>query len=96
MSVFFLTGTYPGNYLLNKTKRVEWIEEKLSLVQEHHMDGFNIDFESEIPRSGPESAGLTALARETTHMFHDAVPCSQVVINCFIIGLSNHQNCASK
>jgi hypothetical protein len=82
----FLSGTYPENDLLNETRRMEWIEEKLSLVQEHHMDGFNIDFEGQIPRTGLEAAGLTALARETTHKFHDTVPYSQVIVSCFITG----------
>jgi hypothetical protein len=90
--LFLLAGTYPENHLLNETKRVEWIEEKLSLVQEHHLDGFNIDFESQVPRTGLEAAGLTALVRETTRRFHDALPSSQVIVKCLITGSSNLKN----
>ncbi|XP_069694468.1 di-N-acetylchitobiase-like [Periplaneta americana] len=74
-------GTLPDEYLLNETLRMQWIEEKLSLAQEHYLDGFNIDFESEIPRGDPKAAGLTALAAEMTLKFHQAIPFSQVTID---------------
>lgn len=76
-----LFGACPTNYLLNETAREEWIQEKLNLVQEHHLDGYNIDFEDPVEETSPLVDGLTSLANETAQKFHKAIPSSQVTFD---------------
>ncbi|GAB1598697.1 di-N-acetylchitobiase-like [Argonauta hians] len=63
-------ANYPFEQLLNATYRKQWIKEKISLVQAHHYDGINFDFEHPLLLTRDDLRhALTKLVNQTSLMF---------------------------
>jgi len=73
--------SYPTADLLDEAKRAAWIQEQVEDAQSKFLDGLNIDTEDPITEGSPETDALTALARDTTTAFQEAIPGSQVTFD---------------
>ncbi|XP_046328273.2 di-N-acetylchitobiase-like [Haliotis rufescens] len=68
--------------LLSASKRQAWIQTQLNTVRSNYLDGINIDFEGQIPRTRTDLRdGLNSLLKEASAAFRQALPHSQVTID---------------
>ena len=58
-----LSVSFPGKNLTNEYLRHSWVREQVAFMQEHHLDGINMDFEEDIPQRS-EQDGLSLLMWE--------------------------------
>ncbi|XP_053712764.1 di-N-acetylchitobiase [Synchiropus splendidus] len=73
-----LKGDVPLSNMVDPGNRTAWITEKLNLAKSQFMDGINIDIEQAVDENSPEYFALNSLVKETTEMFHQEIPGSQV------------------
>ncbi|XP_071957112.1 di-N-acetylchitobiase-like [Antedon mediterranea] len=71
-----LKGVVSADQLNNSTYTNLWITQQVKLAQDQFMDGINIDIEDPLDKS--DAPLLTKLVAETTLVFHEMIPGSQV------------------
>ncbi|XP_072015469.1 di-N-acetylchitobiase-like [Amphiura filiformis] len=74
-----LKGYFSNTILFDKVARNKWIMDHVKLAIEQHMDGINIDVE--FPLNKTSAPLLTEMVRETTKVFHNSIPNSQVTFD---------------
>ena len=47
--LYALAVSFPGKNLTNEHLRHIWVSEQIAFMQNHHLDGVNVDFEQDIP-----------------------------------------------
>ncbi|XP_059839723.1 di-N-acetylchitobiase [Hypanus sabinus] len=76
-----LKGVVAINDIIDQVNRTAWIRSKVQLAKKQFLDGINLDLEEAVAYQSVEYLALTQLVKETTEIFHQEIPGSQVTFD---------------
>ncbi|XP_062920860.1 di-N-acetylchitobiase [Mobula hypostoma] len=76
-----LKGDVAIKDIIDQVNRTAWIHSKVQLAKKQFLDGINLDLEEAVAYQSVEYFALTQLVKETTEIFHQEIPGSQVTFD---------------